>query len=673
MVTGTPAPSNLLRPSIGIFRSLLVSILALICIIPLTAHPCTAAVVSWIGGSGSNWSTAANWSGGRLPTSNDVAQFSGSGTSDVTINANVSINGLDVKGGYTGTITQAAGAQLTVGSTGILFAAGTFQGSDATIDCNGPFTMSDGTFRSTAGTFSVLRNLTISGGTFLHNTGTVTLDSYDKSVNVGSAVLNNLTIATGGNSVTTTGTLTLAGNLIINSVNYMNGGTIAVAGNVTSTDTALIGYPGTVILFNGTGNQALIAGVPNALVPSVNIDKPSGTLTITGPIGVFNHWTHTAGPVDPGTQPLQFVGFDKTIVPGSMTYGDVVFNTGGNSITTSGTMDVNGSFTIQSVNYMSGGAINVAGNVTTNDTALIGYPGTVIRFDGAGDQTLTAGVPNALVPTIDINKTGGTLTIAGPIGVFNHWTHTAGNVEAGSQPLRFVGFDKTITPGTMSYGNVEISTGGNSVTVNGPMDVNGSFTLTSVNYFQGGTIYVAGDLSAVDSSVQSWNAVTLVLDGEGDQTIDTNGGAGKLPRDITINKSRCVAGSVKLNADLVLNQYSQDLIIAEGTLDLQGHDLTVNGSAGKLIIESGGILRFDAASRITTNTNCPELRCGSMVKINDGGTYFFPSNTASDVSGLAGNSGWTIVGSCAPSDSPSDCESTKTKIVKWREVRNSSS
>ena len=673
MTTSNPKPSASPTPSIGILRSPLASILAAVCTIGLAADKCPAGVINWIGGSGNNWSTAANWAGGKSPTSLDTAQFSGGAAGDVTIDVNVSIQCLDTKSGYTGTITLAPGVQLTVGSGGILFDGGAFNGGDAVIDCNGPFAQSGGIFQSTSGTFFVLRNLTISGGTFLHNAGTVTLDSYDKSVNVGSAVLNNLTIATGGNSVTTTGTITLAGNLIINSVNYMNGGTIAVAGNVTSNDTALIGYPGTVILFNGTGNQALIAGVPNALVPSVNIDKTSGTLTINGPIGVFNHWTHTAGLVDPGTQPLQFVGFDKTIVPGSMTYGDVVFNTGGNSITTSGTMDVNGSFTIQSVNYMNGGAINVAGNVTTNDTALIGYPGTVIRFDGLGDQLLTAGVTNALVPSVDINKPGGTLTIAGPIGVFNHWTHTAGNVDAGSQPLRFVGFDKTITPGTMSYGNVEISTGGNSVTVNGPMDVNGSFTLTSVNYFQGGTIYVAGDISTADSSVQSWNAVTLVLDGDGDQTIDTNGGAGKLPRDITVNKSRCVAGSVKLNADLVLNQYSQDLIIAEGTLDLQGHNLTVNGSAGKLIIESGGILRFDAASRIITNTNCPELRCGSMVKINNGGTYFFPSNTASDVSGLAGNSGWTVVGSCAPSDSPSDCESTKTKIVKWREVRNSSS
>lgn len=663
----SPNPSNRIR------RSAPISILTAVCTVALAAHQGPAAVISWIGGSGDNWNTAANWSGGKLPTSSDVAQFNGSGTSDVTINSNVNINGLDVKAGYTGNITQAAGVQLTVGSIGILFDAGTFQGGDATIDCNGPFTQSAGSFQSTSGTFFVLRNLTISGGTFLHNAGTVTLDSYDKSVNVGSAVLNNLTIATGGNSVTTTGTITLAGNLVISSVNYMNGGTIDVAGNVTSNDTALIGYPGTVILFSGTGNQSLIAGVPNALVPTVNINKPGGTLTIAGPIGVFNSWTHTTGLVDPGNEPLHFVGYDKTIVPGSMTYGDVVFNTGGNSITTSGTMDVNGSFTIQSVNYMNGGTITVAGNVTSNDTALIGYPGTVIRFDGADDQSLTAGVLNALVPTVDINKPSGTLTIAGPLGVFNHWTHTAGNVDAGPQALRFVGYDKTITPGTMSYGSVEINTGGNSVTVNGPMDVNGSFTLTSVNYFQGGTIYVAGDISTADSSVQSWNAVTIVLDGEGDQTIDTNGGAGKLPRDITINKSRCVAGSVKLNADLVLNQYSQDLIVSEGTLDLQGYNLTVNGSAGKFIVESGGILRFDAASNITTNTNCPELRCGSMVKINDGGTYFFPSNTASDVSGLASNSGWTIVGSCAPSDSPSDCESTKTRIVKWREVRNSSS
>lgn len=647
--------------------------IAMLCAFGLATKYCPASVVTWAGGVSSNWSTATNWVGGKLPTPNDTAQFGASGTRDVSIDANVSVLGIDVKAGYTGTISQGAGRLLTVGSGGILIASGIFLGSDATIDCNGPFTLSGGTFRATSGTFYVLRNLTISGGTFQHNGGTVTLDSYDKTVDVGSAVLNNLAIDTGDNSVTTNGTTTLAGNLVINSVNYMSGGTIAVAGNVITNDTALIGWPGTVILFNGTGNQLLAARVANALVPSVDINKPSGTLTIAGPIGVFNNWTHTAGTVDPGAEPLSFVGYDKTIVAGTMQYGNVIFNTGGNSITTSGTMNVAGSFTIQSINYMSGGTIAVAGNVTTNDTALIGWPGTVVKISGSANQTLKAGVANALLPSVEINKSGGTLTIAGPIGVFNSWTHTAGTVDPGTEALKFVGYDKTITAGTMSYGNVEIDTGGNSVTLADTMDVNGSFTLRSVNYFQGGTIYVAGDLTTLDSSVQSWNAVTLVLDGQGDQTIDTSNGSGQFPRNITINKSRCVAGSVKLNADLVLNQYSQIMTIAEGTLDLQGHNLTVNGNGGKLIVESGGILRFDSSSKITSNLNYPELRCGSMVKINNGNTFFIPSHTAAQLSGVANNTRWTCVGSCVAGDTPVDCVGGPVRIIKWREVRNSSS
>ncbi len=632
-----------------------------------------AGTVTWSGGTSQNWSTPSNWSGGKLPKTTDTALFDSSSSAPCTIDANVSVEGLKLKSGFTGTITQAADTTLTVGSSEIVIQAGTFFGGNGSIDCNDEFTQSGGTFRSTSGALSIYKDFTISGGTFQHNGGTVVLDGWDKDVDVGSTTLNDLNVATGGNSVTTSGVIALAGSLTISSVNYMSGGTIAVAGNVTSLDTSLIGYPGTVILFSGSGNQSLIAGVSQAQVPSVNINKPGGTLSIVGPIAVFNHWTHTAGAVDFGDQPLHFVGFDKTITAGSAAYGDVVFDTGGNSITLSGTMDVDGDLTIQSVNYLSGGDIDLAGNLTTLDADVTGWPASTIRFNGTGNQTLGAGGGYGMVPSIEIDKTGGTLTLADEIGVRQDWTHTAGTVDAGGSLVKFVSFDKTIDAGGMSFNDVEIATGGNNMTVTGTMDVNGNLTITSVNYFQGGTIYVAGNLSSDDASIQSWDAVTLVLDGEQDQTLDANGGAAKFPRDITIDKTRCTGGEVRLTSNLTLDQSHQDLRIVEGILNIEGYTLAVNGTSSKFEVHEGGLLLLGSGATVTTRVNYPELQCGSMVMVSGGATYKFPSNTSADISGVGSNTYWTAVGSCQPDQTPQTCDPQAIKIVRWREVPNSPS
>lgn len=635
------------------------------------AVPAAAATRQWTGAAGdTNWTTAANWMGGVVPSSGDLAQFDAAATTDVTIDANINVAGIQMAADFTRTITQSAGYTVTVGSTGITVNNGTFGGGNKAIVVNGPFSLALGTFTATTDVLSIHRNFTISGGTFNHNNGTVRLFGYDKTVSVAGATLKNLIYDTGGNSITLTDTLNVAGDFTLNSVNYMSSGTLAVAGNVTSNDAALVGYPGTVILINGAGDQTLTAGVANAQVPTVTINKPSGTLTLVGSINVFNHWTHTAGNVDCGAQPLKFVGYDKTVTAGTMTYNDVVYDTGGNSITTSGTMNVSGTFTIKSINYMSGGTIACAGNVVTQDSSLIGYPATVVLFSGTGDQTLSANGTFNEVPSVTINKPSGKLTLADQIGVFNNFTYTAGTVDARAATVKFVGYDKTISAAGMTFGDVVIDTGGNSVTVTGSLTVGGSLTIISVNYFQTGTIYVAGNLTSTDTSINSWQAVTLVLNGTADQLIDTNGGAGKIPLHLTIDKPRCTGGEAKLASHLTLNQSGQKLTLTSGTLNLQGYNLTMSGSAGKLYVKKGGILKLDGSALLTTLAGSPELQCGSMVVVNGGGSYSFPSGTAAQISGVGGNSQWTVLGGCLESDAPAACAPSTVKIVRWREVPN---
>ena len=629
-----------------------------------------------------NWTTAANWAGNSVPGSGDIALFDGTASGNCVINSNVSVAGITIASTFPGSITQSANVNVVVGATGISVAGGTFIGTDTggsgtgLITVGGPFAMTGGTFTAPRFSLQLSGNVTISGGTFNHNSGYVSLNGGDKTVNVGNAVFYDLTYATGGNSVTVTGTINVAHDFKINSVNYMNSGTLAVAGNVISNDTALIGYPGTIILFNGTGNQSLTAGVTGALVPTVTINKSSGTLTLVGSVGVFNHWTHTAGTVDCGTGTLSFVGYDKTVTPGTMTYGNVTYDTGGNSITTSGTMTVNGTFTLKSVNYMNSGTIAAKGNVITMDSALIGYPGTIIEFSGTGNQSFSANGGYNLVPTISINKPSGTLTLTDSIGVFNNFAYTTGTVDASNCTVKFVGYDKTITSTAgMVFSNVEVATGGNSVTIAGALKTSGNFTLTSVNYFQAassgtnGAIYVGGNLTSADATVNSWYGVPFILDGSGDQLFTTSG-TGVFPRNITINKVRCTGGEVKLAGNVTLNQSSQVLTVTEGTLNLQGYSLVVNGSSGKFILEQGAILKLVAGATITTPMYYPELRCGSMVQVSGASAYSYPSNTAAQFSGVGGNTYWTTTGSCVSGDTPSTCGTTKKQVIQWSEVRN---
>src|SRR5207302_8487004 len=83
-----------------------------------------------------------------------------------------------INSGYTGTITQASGASVTIASSDFTQHDGAFTGSNNgadTMSISGNFTITGGTFTATKGTTifhgSFLHS--VASGTFLHNGGTV--------------------------------------------------------------------------------------------------------------------------------------------------------------------------------------------------------------------------------------------------------------------------------------------------------------------------------------------------------------------------------------------------------------------------------------------------------------------------------------------------------------------
>jgi len=239
----------------------------------------------WIASSSGNWNVAANWidlSNGhaRVPTSLDVAVFdttrsykSTSGSnSNATIDATSNVAGMSVAN-YSGTITQNALRNLTVGASGFSQAAGTFQ-AGANLDVNGNFTLSGGSFTApgSGSSFTVAGNFSASGGAFTHNSGTVTFDgSGTQMLDSGAAsfnavrhsgtgtlqlVANDLTTA-GTFTQTSTGTFDINGRACSLNTLTLTGGTIAdtnaTPGQITSSNAFDLQY--------GTVSAKLAGGV----------------------------------------------------------------------------------------------------------------------------------------------------------------------------------------------------------------------------------------------------------------------------------------------------------------------------------------------------------------------------------------------------------------------------
>ena len=151
--------------------SLLALILpAWIVLLPTAAQ---AATRTWTGlGTTNNWSEAANWS--ALPGAADIATFNATSVKPATIDGNISVAGIAINAGYTGTITQAAGVTVTVGASSFVQATGTFAGGNSAMTVNGAFTLSGGTFTASSGITTFALGFThTAGGTFTHNNGTV--------------------------------------------------------------------------------------------------------------------------------------------------------------------------------------------------------------------------------------------------------------------------------------------------------------------------------------------------------------------------------------------------------------------------------------------------------------------------------------------------------------------
>ena len=453
------------------------------------------------------------------------------------------------------------------------------------------------------------------------------------------------------------------------------------------------------IYWDGAYNYSGISLPSVATTPTLTASPTTSTTpTPTSTVAPTN--TPTITPVPPTATPTS-------------TPTNTATNTPTNTATNTPTSTATSTPTNTTVGSINTGTIGVAGNVITTDTLVLGT-GTVL-FDGTGAQTLQVdGVGGSGgVPSVQINKTAGTLTIQDTINVSRDWTFTAGTVDAGTSTVAFSSTASpsvTVDSGAMAFNNVTIAKGSFSVTVTGTMDVNGSLTITTVANISTGTIAVAGNVTSTDTGVAGTG--TVMLDGTGAQTITAAGGAEFPDGGFTINKA---SGTATLASDLVLDGPGQPLNVTSGTLDqgatfnLTSGPITV-GAAGTLLNLGTGDLTLsgDVANSGLVNLNSNGAACGDADSIqirssatptqrlwSGSGTFTLIDMDAEDQAGSAsitvlsgtdtGNNGgnWTFAScgsllppdpgtsliSAAPASIPNDDTTTSTITVQLRDAQ----
>ncbi len=528
---------------------------------PSKAH---AAVKTWnpTGCASSSWNVAGNWSGG-LPGTADVATFDGATSNcPVTVNASIDVGGINITGGYTGTITQGNGNSINIRASGFTqnASSSTFIGGDATsnitLDSNGgDFTLTAGTFTASGGTFLFHDNFTINGGTFNSNSGKVEeLASADSTATItGSASFYDFQLDNDGGNETVTfaagTTITVTHTLYLNDTTGGFGGTyitgsggITALGDISTTDGSSsadaggIGGDATVTI-RGTGNQNLIGmNTGRGRFPSLVINKPSGTLNITGNFYGGN-FTYTAGSYNINTSSFNLQG--SVGITGSFTFYDLDID---NGQCTNDTMTVASGTTITVTHKLyldddstgcgglslnGPGVFVVTGDIDTNTTDGIGGD-IAITLSGGADQTIKQGSSGSFPSgTFTINKSAGTVTLVSPL-VLNSsgqdMVISAGIFNVSSYNLTIN--DILTISGQLIQTTGNLTTGSVSVGSKGVWQNNSSGSITlGGNVSNSGYIHLDGGGSACGDSdplqiLSSSNGVQRTWSGAGTFVLD---------------------------------------------------------------------------------------------------------------------------------------------------------
>ncbi|QQR55476.1 hypothetical protein IPG41_02895 [Candidatus Peregrinibacteria bacterium] len=486
--------------------------------------------------------------------------FTINGTGSGTLNFNI----LNLQAGT----VNATGFNLTVAST-FSQSGGVFTGGSGTITHTNNFTLSGGTYTASSGTTNFAGDFTrTAGGTFTHNNGSIVTNGGASAWDVtGTETLHNLTINTTGTSILTVvsgDTLVIEGTLLLQNGQF-SAGTLSVQGDMVEEGTWDGGTLGGEIKVEGTGTQTVTLNAGSI--------EPANTFTINNSDATVNA---------PGSGSAYFWLFNLSAG---------TFNGNGATITIDNTFTQSGG-TFNS----STASLSFSVSMTQSGGAFNGSSGTVTYAAGF---TLSAGTYTA---------SSGTTYFQG------NFTHTAGGTFShnnGTVEFNTAGDSTYNVASSETFNHVTLNKAGSNATISSgdTFIVLGNLTLSD-GRFNTGTLEIYGDVSV--GAAYDAASSPMIFRGSATQ-IFTLGIANSINGDLTINKN---GGSVQQSGALILDANSQDLLITLGTYNINGSDLSVNGTSGTMVVQNGGIFQLQGGESITLNGGNPSLQTGSLVKYN---------------------------------------------------------
>jgi len=530
---------------------------------------------------------------------------------DLTINGSgatyTQSNNFTISGAMTvsnGTYQQGASHTLTV--TGAYSqGGGTFTGADSGITLNSAYTLSGGTFNAGSQTITASSGWNYSGGTLNAQTGTVKFYTSGGTFTIsGNQTFNNLQFANqhccsyqtvtinSGDTVTVSGDLDISGGPTI-----INDGTIAVQSNISKGNLEISGTGS--LLINGTGDQTFSGSDTESngggQIISVTIDKPSGTLNLSGTIALTNNnWTYIKGTVNAGTSTIVFRTFGSTTqtITGTQTLNNVTF---ANShccsdsavvIADADTLTVSGTLKFAS----GGGTTSYYGNINAQGDVIIAddktHGGTAsLTLAGTANQTITSsGGDGTFRLSSTINKASGTVTLASNLN------------------LNSSGQDLTLTSGTLDLAGYNLTVNDQfTVASGGTIKLQGGETVSTIDTMDGNVEYSgSGEYTGLPLG-DTYN--NLTFSGSGAYILDNN---------LTVNGNLVLsAGTLDVN-----NTSNYAIIVAGGWIDTTSGDNFIERAGTVTFTGDGTLNSNEAFYHLTLNGSGKTLTLGNNLDVN---------------------------------------------------------
>ncbi|MCB0343256.1 MAG: DUF2341 domain-containing protein [Bdellovibrionales bacterium] len=340
---------------------------------------------TWTGAAAnSNFSDGGNWCGNVVsnacqgdmaaPNGSQKAIFDGTCTSncDATIGSTTSLGGLHLNEGYSGTITQGVGVDLTVGALGYMQAGGSFIGSSDAGDDLNVYTystpniiISGGTFRAPRGIFTIRYGFVVSAvANFVHNNGLLrTVGDCGCSYARGRIELNgdplyNFDDNRSWGFSDHIGTTVVEGDYIFNLGGYGTRGNIELHGDLTVLAQSN-SYALSSITLAGSGDQTITHTAGAFPRYTFIINKPSGNVVLASNLTM--------------TDASQTVN----LLSGQILLGGYTWSIAGNLVLgASQTVDLGGgSLSTKTLNLNSGSIVDLnGGTLTVNGSPVVAGP-----------------------------------------------------------------------------------------------------------------------------------------------------------------------------------------------------------------------------------------------------------------------------------------------------------